>query len=173
MPTFQNLRLDLLVRMLPSINTQNRPELPHYRVLVRIRPNLHTAGLCVLDQPRPSTALDARERCVELLLERVQAAIAIVNRLAERARRRLAAALAGGRQVLPKEGVVDVAAAVEVDEGLKRDLRGHVLLLLGLGDLLAEVVERGYVGVVVVLVVEFHDFARDGGLEGAVVVWAG
>jgi hypothetical protein len=156
--------------MLPSINTQNRPELPHHRVLVRIRPDLHTARLRILNQPRPPTALNARQRGVELLLERVQAAVAVVNRLAQGARRGLAAALAGGRQILPEQGVVEMAAAVEVDERLERDLRGDVLLLLGLGDLLAEVVERGYVGVVVVLVVEFHDFAGDGGLEGAVVV---
>jgi hypothetical protein len=43
--------------------------------------------------------------------------------------------------------------------------------LLGFGDLLAEVVEGCDVCVVVVLVVEFHDLARDGGLERAVVVW--
>jgi hypothetical protein len=43
--------------------------------------------------------------------------------------------------------------------------------LLGLGDLLAEVVERGYVGVVVVLVVQFHDLAGDGGFKRAVVIY--
>ena len=59
---------------------------------------------------------------------------------------------------------------MEVDERLQRNLSPDVLLLLGLLDLLAEVVERGYVGVVVVLVVQFHDFARDVGFERAIVV---
>jgi hypothetical protein len=159
--------------MLPSIDSQNRSELSYHRVLVRIRPNLHASRLCILDQPRPTTALDACKRRVEFLLERVEAAVAVVDGLAECACRGLAAALAGGRQVLPEQRVVEVAAAVEVDEGLQGDLCGNVLLLLGFGDLLAEVVERGYVRVVVVLVVQFHDLARDGGLEGAIVVWEG
>jgi hypothetical protein len=161
---------NLLVRMLPRINSQNRPELSHYRVLVRIRPNLDTSRLSVLDQPRPATALDARERRVELLLECVEAAVAVVDGLAQRTCWGLAAALAGGRQVLPEQRVVEVAAAVEVDQGLQGDLGGNVLLLLGFGDLLAEVVERGYVRVVVVLVMQLHDLTRDGGLESAIVV---
>jgi hypothetical protein len=157
--------------MLPSINTQNRPELPNHRVLVRIRPDLHTSCLDVLDQPRPSTSLNACKRCVKLLLERVQAAIAVIDRLAQSTCRWLAAALACRRQVLPKQCVVEVTAAVEVDHGLQGDLRGNVGFGLGFGDLLAKVVEGGYVGVVVVFVVEFHDLARDGGFEGTVVVW--
>ena len=64
-----------------------------------------------------------------------------------------------------------MAAAVEVDQGLQGDLRLDVFFLLGFGDLLAEVVEGGYVGVVVVLVVQLHDLAGDGGFERAVVVW--
>lgn len=63
-----------------------------------------------------------------------------------------------------------MTAAVEVDQRLQRNLCLDVFLLLSLGDLLAEVVERGYVGVVVVLVVQFHDLAGDGGLERAIVV---
>jgi hypothetical protein len=39
--------------------------------------------------------------------------------------------------------------------------------------LFGEVVEGGYIGVVMVFVVEFHDFTGDGGLEGAVVVCGG
>jgi hypothetical protein len=157
--------------MLPRINPQNRPKLPNHRILIRIRPNLHTPRLHILHQPRPSTPLDARQRAIELLLERVQASIAIIDRLGQRAARGLTAARVLRGQVLPEQGVIEVAAAVEVDQRLQSDLRGDVGFGLGLGDLLAEVVEGGYVGVVVVFVVEFHDFARDGGLEGAIVVW--
>lgn len=139
--------------MLPSIHTQNRAELPHNRILISIRLDLHTARLCILHQPRPPTALNARQGRVELLLERIQAAIAVINRLAEGAARRLAAALARRRQILPEKAVVDVSAAVEVDEGLQGDLGLDIVFGFGFGDLLAEVVVRGYVGVVVVLVV--------------------
>lgn len=66
--------------------------------------------------------------------------------------------------------MVDVAAAVEVDEWLECNLCLDILLLLGFGQLLAEVVERGHVGIVVILVVQFHDLAADGGLERAVVI---
>ena len=169
--TYEPPPVDLLVRMLPSINTQNRLELPNNWVLIRVVPNLHTSSLRILHQPRPTTSLDTRKRRVELLLERVQAAIAIIDSLAERAGRGLAAALAGGREVLPEEGVVEVAAAVEVDHGLQGDLGGDVLLLLCLGDLFAEVVVGCDVGVVVVLVVELHNLAGDGGLEGAIIVY--
>jgi hypothetical protein len=159
-----------VVCVLPGIHTQDGPELSNDGVLVGIRLDAHAARLGVLDQPRPPASLDAGEGDVELLLERVQAAVRVVDGRCEGAGRGLAAALGGGREVLPEEGVVDVAAAVEVDEGLQGDLGGDVVLLLGLCDLLAEVVERGHVGVVVVLVVELHDLAADGGLEGAVVV---
>lgn len=82
----------------------------------------------------------------------------------------LAAAVArGGREVLPEEGVVDVASAVEVEEG---GGGGGFLGVAG-GDGVEGAVEAGHVGLVVFLVVEFHDLARDVGLEGAVVVWTG
>jgi hypothetical protein len=60
--------------------------------------------------------------------------------------------------------------SVEVDQGLQGNLGGNVVLLLGLGHLLAEVVVRGHVGVVVHLVVQLHDLAGDGRLECAIVV---
>jgi hypothetical protein len=170
-PKSQTLMIDLLVRMLPSIHSQNRSELPNHRILIRIRPNLHAPRLRILDQPRPPTPLNACQCSVELLLERIQAAIAVVNRLAQRTCGGLAAALVRGRQVLPEQGVVEVAAAVEVDHGLQGDLGGDVGFGFCFGDLLGKVVVGGHVGVVVVFVVEFHDFAGDGGLEGAVVVF--
>jgi len=79
----------------------------------------------------------------------------------------LAAALAaGGRQVLPEEGVVDVAAAVEVEE---RGGGGGLDRVTG-GDGVEGAIEARHVGLVVLLVVQLHDLARDVGLEGAVVV---
>lgn len=61
--------------------------------------------------------------------------------------------------------------AVEVYKRLLRDLRLDVALCLRLLQLLHRGVVRGYVGVVVLAVVELHDLAADGGLEGAVVIW--
>jgi hypothetical protein len=164
---------NLLVRMLPRINPQNRSKLPNNRILIRIRANLNTPRLRILHQPRPPAPLNPRQRGIELLLERIQTAVTIINSRRQLARRRLASALAGRRQVLPEQAVVDVAAAVEVDHRLQGDLSGDIVVVLGFFDLRAEVVVGGYVGVVVVFVVEFHYFAADGGLEGAVVVWEG
>ena len=67
--------------------------------------------------------------------------------------------------------MVEVAAGVEVDQGEEGVLGGDVVGGDGGGELLGEVVVGGYVGVVVVFVVELHDLAGDGGLEGGVVVW--
>lgn len=68
-----------------------------------------------------------------------------------------------GGQVLPEEGVVDVATAVELDLLLEVDELGDVVCgesggLGGEGG-----VEVGDIGLVVFLVVDFHDlFADDG-----------
>ena len=75
----------------------------------------------ILHQPRPPTPLNARARRIHLLLELLYAPITLVNRLTQRATRRLPPTLILRGQVLPEEGVVDVAAAVEVyerEEGL-------------------------------------------------------
>ena len=69
--------------------------------------------------------------------------------------------------------MVDVAAAVEVDEGLEGDLLGWG----GGGRCCSgELFGGGVVGVyvcgVVFAVVEFHYLTRDGGFEGGVGVWS-
>lgn len=51
---------DLLVSMLPRINPQQRLELSHHRILIRIRPHTHLPGLSILHQPSPSAPLYAR-----------------------------------------------------------------------------------------------------------------
>jgi hypothetical protein len=159
--------------VLPSVDAEDGPELADDGVLVGVGADLEAARLGVLNEPGPAGALDAGEGRVEALLEGVEGAVRVVDGAGQSAARGLAAALARGRQVLPEQRVVEVAAAVEVDEGLQGDLGGDVVLGFGFGDLLAEVVVRRHVGVVVVLVVQLHDLARDGGLEGAVVVCGG
>ena len=78
------------------------------------------------------------------------------KRILERARSKLTAALRLGRQVLPKQRVVDMPATVELECGLELDLvlgggRLGVGLLCG--------VEAVDVGLVVLAVMQFHDLA--------------
>lgn len=61
--------------------------------------------------------------------------------------------------------------SVEVDHGLQSNLSLDVVLLLCLGHLLGEVVQRGYVCLVVLVVVELHDLTGDGRFECAIIVW--
>lgn len=84
-----------------------------------------------------------------------------------------AAALGVGGEVFPEKGVVDVAAAVEVEEGRLGGGGAGVVLGQGLGQGLGGRVEAVDVGLVVLGVVQLHDLARNVGLEGAVVVWGG
>ncbi len=63
-----------------------------------------------------------------------------------------------------------MATTVEVDGCLERNLCLDIVLCGGRGELLVGGVEGGDVGVVVLAVVELHDLAGDGWLEGAIVV---
>jgi len=157
--------------MLPRINAQQRPVLPDHRILVGIRLDANLPCLCILHKPRPSTPLNTGQGRVHLLLELVHTAIALVDRLSKRTLWWGTTALRAGCKVLPEQGVVDVATGVEVDQWKEGVLSGDVVRGNGGGQLLGEVVVRGYVGVVVVFVVKLHDLAGDGGLEGSVVVW--
>lgn len=95
--------------MLPRVDTEDGTELTNNRVLVLVRLDTDVAGLDVLDEPCPTATLNTCEGGIELLLESVKAAVALVDLLRKSARRRLAAALRLGCEVLPEESVVDVA----------------------------------------------------------------
>lgn len=198
------LRLAILVlqiiRMLPSINPQQRPKLPDDGILIRVRLDPNGPGLRILHQPRPAGALDTGERGVEFLLHAVEAAVGSGDGVAEFAARGLAAAGGGGREVFPEEGVVCCTActshcqaslrykasgwivcrdegrgylrtSVEVDQRLLSNLALDVALDLQLFHLLQRGVVRVDVGAVMLIVVKLHDLARDGWFEGAVVVY--
>lgn len=79
--------------------------------------------------------------------------------------------LAVGSKVLPEEGVVQVATAVEVEKGRLGGGSLVVVLGLGLGDGLDGGVVAIDVCLVVLRVVKLHDLAGDMRLESAVVVW--
>lgn len=163
----------ILVRMLPSVNAQQRLELSYHRVLICIRPHLQRSRLRILDQPSPPAALNPRQLRIHNLLQLVQTPIRLIDGLAQLPTRWLTAARRRGGQVLPKERVVDVPAAVEVDERLQRDLCcwiGGGGGGGGRGELLGEVVVGVYVCLVVFAVMELHDLAGDGGLESTIVI---
>lgn len=75
-----------------------------------------------------------------------------------------------GCQVLPEQCVVNVSTAVEVNQWLQRNCRGNILLCLCSLNLFEGGVVAVDIGLVVVLVVQLHDLAGDGGLECAIVV---
>lgn len=128
------------------------------------------SGLLVLHEPSPATALNASQSSVHFGLELADATIGGVNGLGQSTRRGLTAASTLGSKVLPEESVVEVATAVEVDSGLESDLSSDVALSLGLLQLLKGVVVAGHIGVVVVLVVNLHDLAGNGGLKSAIII---
>lgn len=157
------LRLPVLIlqviTMFPGIDAKEWSELSHDGILVGVCPDDHLPGLCVLDEPCPSRALDASEGGIELLLQGVNTAVGFINGLGESTGRRLAATGALRGEVLPEEGVVCVAAAVEVDGGLEGDLSGDVGCLDCLLHLLDGIVVVRDVGLVVHVVMELHYFA--------------
>ena len=63
-----------------------------------------------------------------------------------------------------------MSTPMEVDQRLQRNLSLDILLLFCYRELFGRRVEAVDVGLVVVLVVELHDLARDGGLERTVVI---
>ena len=108
--------------MLPSVNAQQWLKLPDHRILIRIRPHLQRSRLCVLDQPGPPTALYPSQFRIHDLFQIVQTPICLIDRVAQLPARWLTTAGGLGGQILPEERVIDVPAAVEVDEGLQGDL---------------------------------------------------
>lgn len=74
-------------------------------------------------------------------------------------------------QILPEEGVVQVATAVEVQQRRDAGGLGKVTLGLSLVDSVESAVQAGDIGLVVLGVVELHNLAGDVGFEGAVIVW--
>ena len=154
--------------MLPRIDPQQRHILPDNGILIRIRDHFDRIRLRILDQPRPPAALDPRQLRIHHFLQPLHPPVRVVDCSRESARWRTPAAEFSGGEVLPEEGVVEVAAAVEVDEGLQGNF-------LGGGDGGVEFLGGGvvavHVGLVVLRVVELHYLPGDGGFEGGVVIW--
>jgi hypothetical protein len=181
--------------VLPGVDAEEGLVVAGDGVLVGAGDETEGARGLVLDEPGPAGALDAGEGGVGLLLEVLEGAEVLVDgslrirlvrgfdrvnwrRLWNAAYQELAlglttTALAVGSQVLPEQGVVDVAATVEVEEGSLSGGSLGIALGLGLGDGLDGRVEAVDVGLVVLGVVQLHDLAGDVGLEGTIVIWGG
>lgn len=143
-----------VIRMLPRIHAQQRHQPAHNRVLVRPRNNAHLPARRILDQPRPPGPLDARKLRVKRRLELLQVAPLALDRLCQGARGGLAAAGRLWGEVLPEEGVVEVAAAVEVQGALEGDCGRDVVLGERGRELFLRLVEVVDVRLVVALVVD-------------------
>jgi len=119
--------------MLPHIHPKKR-RIPRNRILILRRHNLQLPLRLIRNQPTPPTPLDPQQCSRKHLLESLVATPLPLNRrLDTGGRLELRLRGAGGGQVLPEEGVVDVAAAVEFDLLLQGDELGDVLGLEGGG----------------------------------------
>lgn len=157
--------------MLPHVHAKDGDKGARHGVLVLGRHDLQrlpVARPLSLDEPTPAAALDAQQLGRECLLEGLQAAPGLSD-LVDEGRGRLLGLrrLGAGRrgQVLPEQGVVDVAAAVEVDGWLQCDLLVDVVGLGRCGQVGQGLVEVRDVGLMVLGVVELHDLLGDAGLE--------
>lgn len=83
------------------------------RILVSGGRNLKPLGFRVVSQPSPTGTLDGSSSSVELLLEGVQSVEVAIDSLFQRTRSELSAPGARGGEVLPEQGVVDVACKTE------------------------------------------------------------
>ncbi|KAL3702966.1 hypothetical protein TMatcc_000281 [Talaromyces marneffei ATCC 18224] len=166
------LVLEAVVSVLPGIDTEKRGVLANDRVLVLFTYlDRNITGLLILHQPRPTTALNARQSSIELILKLPKATVRLINRLTKHARGGFTTTGTLRSQIFPEQGMVDVATTVEVDERLKGDLGCDVALGLRFLQFFDVGVVAGYVDVVVALVVDFHDLAGDGWFEGAIVIY--
>jgi hypothetical protein len=121
----------------------------------------------VVDEHGPAGALDGVGGGFEVAAEGVEGAEVFVDGGAEFAVGFVAAV---GGEVGPEDGVVDVAAEVEGEVLLQSADGAEVAGFAGFGELFQGGVDAGDVGGVVFVVVEFHDLARDVGLQRCVVV---
>lgn len=153
-----------IISMFPHIHPKNR-HLIRNRILILRRNNLQLAPRSISHQPTPSTPLQPQKRSPKRLLELLDRPVLGLDGRLQDGGGLVDVRLGGGvgGQVLPEEGVVDVATAVELDLLLEVDELGDVVCgesggLGGEGG-----VEVGDIGLVVFLVVDFHDlFADDG-----------
>jgi hypothetical protein len=77
----------------------------YYRICL----DANASSLSVLDKPGPTASLDTSQSGIELLLERVQAAITVIDGLGQGASWGFTTTLLRRSQILPEQSVVEVA----------------------------------------------------------------
>ena len=156
--------------MLPCINTQQGLVSSNHRVLIGKGLDGDVSCLSVLDQPSPTAALDSGQSSIELLLHVFQTSICAVDGLGQFSRGRFTTSRVLGSQILPKESVIDVTAAVEVDQRLQSNFGSDIVVGFSGRVLIGGIVVGVHVGLVMFTVMKFHDLARNGRLESTIVI---
>lgn len=130
-----------VICMLPSIDTEQWLKLPNNGILVLLAPFCVSIKLAknmqlgkksadrvsldtdlprfdVLDQPRPSAALNPCQFGIHHLLQVLQSTKRRVNGFPKLTAWWLSSSFATGSKVLPEQAVIDVSSTMEVDDGL-------------------------------------------------------
>lgn len=158
-----------VVCVFPHIHSEHRHVRPVHGVLVLSGGDLETTiGTASADEPAPATALDTEKGSAKGIDKGLLGAPAGSNRALQRWGRagQVVSGSSGRSQVLPEEGVVDVATAVETDLLLQADQGGNIARLSGRGLGGEGGIEIVNVGLVMLLMVQLHDLLGDHGLEG-------
>lgn len=119
------------------------------RVLVRTGSNLQSFGLLVIAQPSPARSLYGHRSRFHFLLEVVQSLQVAIQQFLQLGRRIRPIR----REILPENGMVDVATAVELEGTTQLNDLGSLILGDGFLQLLLGGVQIRNVGIVVLLVV--------------------
>jgi len=172
--SFEIVDLDIQVLeiegVLPDVNADDG-NVRQQRVLISSCHNLKTLGRRVIAEPSPPGSLNSSGGRIELRNQFFNAAEVGDDGLLQRAVLQSAAvSLAFGLrwgEVLPEQGVVDVATAIEFESRLEGDalLGRGCLRVRGFGS-----IEGVHVRLVVFSVVKGHDLLGDVWLEGIVAV---
>jgi len=161
--------IEIIISMLPYINTKQRHRINH-RILIGFGDNLQTLACCVVSQPSPATALHRQACRSERGLQRRHAAELRLDGAEKIPSRWSTSSLLLWCEVGPEDGVVDVAAAIEVDRRLQRHLSRQVMLMLSFRQLSQRCVEVVDISLVMLLVMRLHDLTTDGRLECVIVI---
>jgi hypothetical protein len=186
--------------MLPGIDPQQRRIFPHHRVLIRIRSDLDLTRLAIFHEPGPARALDAGEGGVEFGFEGGEVAVggfdcglhpytlassfqlfiylSSYNVSGIRRRGRYLhsttwlppTTILTRCQILPKQSMIHMSAPMEINQRLQCDLCLDILPVFCDLQLFRRSVEAVDVRLMVVLMMQLHDFAADRGLESAIVI---
>ena len=106
-----------IVRMLPHIDSKQRLLACRHNILIFRRRQLEIPSRVVLNQPAPSATLDPKKNSCESIFEPLDRRLASFDCSSESWV--WVAARCWGRQILPEQGMVDVAAGIEVYRCLK------------------------------------------------------